>query len=192
MKCEKYRHSMDETSLDATIMVKPGPLSGPGTPQPQQQPPYTGRYDYVMKDLMSITNGTVVKWERDDDESGTGFSPEAKRMKLDAASLKQCNICFAVFHNNIGLSNHMRSHTNPDELGRASQLDNSGGNSSLIDINANSNDGNLVIDLKKEEVEEADQDDSQSGEMMICVWCFFKNLYLKSSLLTININASFQ
>lgn len=168
MKCEKYRHSMDETSLDATIMVKPGPMSGPGTPQPQQQPPYTGRYDYVMKDLMSITNGTVVKMERDDGDSGTGFSPEAKRMKLDAASLKQCNICFAVFHNNIGLSNHMRSHTNPDEFGRASQtgLDNSGGNSSLIDVNANSNDGNLVIDLKKEEVEETDMDDSQSGEII--------------------------
>lgn len=169
MKCEKYRHSMDETSLDATMMVKPGPFSGQGTPQ-SQQPPYTGRYDYVMKDLLSITNGTVVKTERDDADSGTGFSPEAKRMKMDAASMKQCNICFAVFTNNIGLSNHMRSHTHPDEFGRTSQtgLNTSGGNSSIIDVNANSNDGNLVIDLKKDEavVEETDMDDSQSGEII--------------------------
>ncbi|KAL5276891.1 hypothetical protein ACFFRR_002229 [Megaselia abdita] len=164
MKCEKYRHSMDETSLDATVLVKPGPFSGQGTPQPQQHPPYTGRYDYVMKDLMSITNGTVVKTEREDADSGTGFSPEAKRMKMDA-SMKQCNICFAVFNNNIGLSNHMRSHTNPDEIGRTSQtgLNTSGGNSSIVDVNTNSNDGNLVIDLKKEDIEETDMDDSQSG-----------------------------
>lgn len=169
MKCEKYRHSMDETSLDSTVLVKPGPFSGQGTPQ-SQQAPYTGRYDYVMKDLMSITNGTtVVKTEREDADSGTGFSPETKRMKMDP-SMKQCNVCFAVFNNNIGLSNHMRSHTNPDEFGRTSSqtaLNTSGGNSSLIDINTNSNDGNLVIDLKKEDVEETDMDDSQSGEFLI-------------------------
>lgn len=150
MKCEKYRHSMDETSLDTTIMVKPGP----GTPQSQNQPPYSGRYDYVMKDLMSITNGSSRKTDLDESDNGNSLPPEAKRIKLDgsASNMKQCNICFAVFHNNIGLSNHMRSHTNPDAA-----------DATLIDVNANSNDGNLVIDLKKDELE-TDLDDSQSGK----------------------------
>ncbi|XP_062141739.1 zinc finger protein hangover isoform X2 [Drosophila sulfurigaster albostrigata] len=73
---------------------------------------YTGRYDYVMKDLMSITN--------DDDEEETGSL--AKKIRLDDSSnnssintsianqQKECPICNAVFSNNIGLSNHMRSH----------------------------------------------------------------------------------
>ncbi|XP_033169939.1 zinc finger protein hangover isoform X2 [Drosophila mauritiana] len=72
---------------------------------------YTGRYDYVMKDLMSITN--------DDDEEEPGSV--AKKMRLDdssnnsslvgvASQQKECPICNAVFSNNIGLSNHMRSH----------------------------------------------------------------------------------
>nr|NP_727980.2 hangover, isoform A [Drosophila melanogaster]AAF48611.3 hangover, isoform A [Drosophila melanogaster] len=72
---------------------------------------YTGRYDYVMKDLMSITN--------DDEEEEPGSV--AKKMRLDdssnnsslvgvASQQKECPICNAVFSNNIGLSNHMRSH----------------------------------------------------------------------------------
>ncbi|SPP77645.1 blast:Zinc finger protein hangover [Drosophila guanche] len=72
----------------------------------------TGRYDYVMKDLMSITN--------DDDEEETGSV--AKKIRLDdssnnsslvggvASQQKECPICNALFSNNIGLSNHMRSH----------------------------------------------------------------------------------
>ncbi|XP_017029978.1 zinc finger protein hangover isoform X2 [Drosophila kikkawai] len=75
---------------------------------------YTGRYDYVMKDLLSITND-------EDDEEAAGSSM-AKKMRLDDSSnnsslagvasqqQKECPICNAVFSNNIGLSNHMRSH----------------------------------------------------------------------------------
>ncbi|XP_017109384.2 zinc finger protein hangover isoform X3 [Drosophila bipectinata] len=82
---------------------------------------YTGRYDYVMKDLMSITNGGTL--DDDDEEPGS----VAKKMRLDDSSnnsslagvgvssqqqqqQKECPICNAVFSNNIGLSNHMRSH----------------------------------------------------------------------------------
>ncbi|XP_052850414.1 zinc finger protein hangover isoform X3 [Drosophila gunungcola] len=76
---------------------------------------YTGRYDYVMKDLMSITNGGTL----DDEEEEPGSV--AKKMRLDdssnnsslvgvASQQKECPICNAVFSNNIGLSNHMRSH----------------------------------------------------------------------------------
>ncbi|XP_017852201.1 zinc finger protein hangover [Drosophila busckii] len=77
---------------------------------------YTGRYDYVMKDLMSITNGGTI----DDEDEDTGNI--AKKMRLDESSnnssintsianqQKECPICNAVFSNNIGLSNHMRSH----------------------------------------------------------------------------------
>ncbi|KAH8308483.1 hypothetical protein KR044_011978, partial [Drosophila immigrans] len=77
---------------------------------------YTGRYDYVMKDLMSITNGGTL----DDDDEETGSL--AKKIRLDDSSnnssintsianqQKECPICNAVFSNNIGLSNHMRSH----------------------------------------------------------------------------------
>ncbi|XP_017065063.1 zinc finger protein hangover isoform X4 [Drosophila eugracilis] len=72
---------------------------------------YTGRYDYVMKDLMSITN------DDEDEEPGS----VAKKIRLDdssnnsslvgvASQQKECPICNAVFSNNIGLSNHMRSH----------------------------------------------------------------------------------
>lgn len=67
----------------------------------------------------------------------------------------------------------MRSHTNPDDLSRSQSMLNSsgGGNSSLIDENANSNDGgNLVIDLKKDETEETDMDDSQSGEFFFTLF----------------------
>ncbi|XP_067639570.1 zinc finger protein hangover isoform X2 [Eurosta solidaginis] len=86
---------------------------------------YTGRYDYVMKDLMSITNGGSVA---DDDENSS--ENVAKKMRTDNGaavttsiggntsgsgnvftSLKECPICNAVFSNNIGLSNHMRSHS---------------------------------------------------------------------------------
>ncbi|XP_017109386.2 zinc finger protein hangover isoform X5 [Drosophila bipectinata] len=78
---------------------------------------YTGRYDYVMKDLMSITNddddeepGSVAKKMRLDDSSnnsslaGVGVSSQQQQQQ------KECPICNAVFSNNIGLSNHMRSH----------------------------------------------------------------------------------
>ncbi|XP_017029977.1 zinc finger protein hangover isoform X1 [Drosophila kikkawai] len=79
---------------------------------------YTGRYDYVMKDLLSITNGGTLD---EDDEEAAGSSM-AKKMRLDDSSnnsslagvasqqQKECPICNAVFSNNIGLSNHMRSH----------------------------------------------------------------------------------
>ncbi|XP_053948668.1 zinc finger protein hangover [Anastrepha ludens] len=89
---------------------------------------YTGRYDYVMKDLMSITNGGSIA---DDDENSSEHA--AKKMRIDGggavttstgsgsgnasgsgnmySSLKECPICNAVFSNNIGLSNHMRSHS---------------------------------------------------------------------------------
>ncbi|XP_036319556.1 zinc finger protein hangover [Rhagoletis pomonella] len=87
---------------------------------------YTGRYDYVMKDLMSITNGGSIA---DDDENSSENA--AKKMRTDSgaavttstgsgnasgsgnmySSLKECPICNAVFSNNIGLSNHMRSHS---------------------------------------------------------------------------------
>ncbi|XP_017065060.1 zinc finger protein hangover isoform X1 [Drosophila eugracilis] len=76
---------------------------------------YTGRYDYVMKDLMSITNGGTL--DDEDEEPGS----VAKKIRLDdssnnsslvgvASQQKECPICNAVFSNNIGLSNHMRSH----------------------------------------------------------------------------------
>nr|XP_014101461.1 zinc finger protein hangover [Bactrocera oleae] len=89
-----------------------------------QQNVYTGRYDYVMKDLMSITNGGSIA----DDDENSSENP-AKKMRTDNgaavttstgsggsggnmySSLKECPICNAVFSNNIGLSNHMRSHS---------------------------------------------------------------------------------
>ncbi|XP_018802438.1 PREDICTED: zinc finger protein hangover [Bactrocera latifrons] len=89
-----------------------------------QQNVYTGRYDYVMKDLMSITNGGSIA----DDDENSSENP-AKKMRTDTgaavttstgsggsggnmySSLKECPICNAVFSNNIGLSNHMRSHS---------------------------------------------------------------------------------
>ncbi|XP_055841956.1 zinc finger protein hangover [Episyrphus balteatus] len=86
---------------------------------------YTGRYDYVMKDLMSITNGgsaaNEVGGENEDDDNKSD-SPTPKKIKLDSgavvavgtASLKECPICSAVFNNNIGLSNHMRTHATDD------------------------------------------------------------------------------
>ncbi|ALC49811.1 hang [Drosophila busckii] len=63
---------------------------------------YTGRYDYVMKDLMSITNGGTI----DDEDEDTGNI--AKKMRLDESSnnssintsianqQKECPICNAV------------------------------------------------------------------------------------------------
>ncbi|XP_055910344.1 zinc finger protein hangover isoform X2 [Eupeodes corollae] len=86
---------------------------------------YTGRYDYVMKDLMSITNGGSGGNEGmadNEDEDNKSDSPTPKKIKLDSgavvavgtASLKECPICSAVFNNNIGLSNHMRTHSTED------------------------------------------------------------------------------
>ncbi|XP_020715406.1 zinc finger protein hangover [Ceratitis capitata] len=112
---DKARHTGFEYIVNAdAVKIAYGP----------QQNVYTGRYDYVMKDLMSITNGGSIA---DDDENSS--ENVAKKMRTDNgaavttstgsaggsgnmySSLKECPICNAVFSNNIGLSNHMRSHS---------------------------------------------------------------------------------
>uniref|UniRef100_A0A1A9Z658 Zinc finger protein hangover n=1 Tax=Glossina pallidipes TaxID=7398 RepID=A0A1A9Z658_GLOPL len=113
---DKTRHTGFEYIVNAET-VKP-------TGHTNNQNVYSGRYDYVMKDLMSITNGGTTV---DDDEGGRENA--AKKLRLDnnattqlsnnnnSVSItpvlngqKECPICKAVFNNNIGLSNHMRSH----------------------------------------------------------------------------------
>uniref|UniRef100_A0A0A1X6T3 Zinc finger protein hangover n=1 Tax=Zeugodacus cucurbitae TaxID=28588 RepID=A0A0A1X6T3_ZEUCU len=109
---DKTRHSGFEYIVNADAVK-----IAYGTPQNI----YTGRYDYVMKDLMSITNGGSIA---DDDENSSENPTKKMRTDTGAAvttstastgsgynNLKECPICNAVFSNNIGLSNHMRSHS---------------------------------------------------------------------------------
>ncbi|XP_075158522.1 hangover [Haematobia irritans] len=108
---DKARHTGFEYIVNADA-VKSATEGNNGS---SSQTQYTGRYDYVMKDLMSITNGGTL----DDDAD---YENASKKMRLEGSngnnnggtttntSPRECPICNAVFANNIGLSNHMRSH----------------------------------------------------------------------------------
>ncbi|XP_073828906.1 hangover [Musca autumnalis] len=130
---DKARHTGFEyiVNADAVKAATDGGSSTGGNSQSQ----YTGRYDYVMKDLMSITNGGTLA---DDDGE---YENSSKKMRFDGpgsnggtptnTNPRECPICNAVFANNIGLSNHMRSHQSAANNSFSSSSKPTGGNSLL-------------------------------------------------------------
>ncbi|XP_061388292.1 zinc finger protein hangover [Musca vetustissima] len=152
---DKARHTGFEYIVNADA-VKAATDGGSSTGSNTQ---YTGRYDYVMKDLMSITNGGTLA---DDDAE---FESSAKKMRYDGhgsnggtptnASPRECPICNAVFANNIGLSNHMRSHQSAANNSFTSSSKSIGGNS-LLHSTLSSSGGPQAI-LKKSLEQAADR-----------------------------------
>ncbi|XP_058974904.1 zinc finger protein hangover-like [Musca domestica] len=154
---DKARHTGFEyiVNADAVKAATDGGSSTGGNSHSQ----YTGRYDYVMKDLMSITNGGTLA---DDDGE---FENSSKKMRFDGpgsnggtptnASPRECPICNAVFANNIGLSNHMRSHQSAANNSFSSNSKSLGGGNSLMHTTLSS--GGTQAILKKSLEQAADR-----------------------------------
>lgn len=175
MKVDKVRNNSFDYIVDSPTVQGSAPRGTEKGPVDS----YTGRYDYVMKDLMSITNGggsganegATAGADNEDDDTKSD-SPTPKKIKLDSgvvvavgtASLKECPVCSAVFNNNIGLSNHMRTHASDDGGGgggSGSSSNTAAGSSSSAGAAAN------VVSITKVDPKVHDDDDDAADKKPI-------------------------